>query len=44
MISVEKDEARIVRWICRVRPEEKISAEELKLNSMRECFQDIGLQ
>ena len=33
MISVEKDEARMVRWICRVRPEEKISAKELKLNS-----------
>ena len=44
MISVEKDEARMVRWICRVRPEEKISAKELKLNSMRECFQDIRLQ
>lgn len=44
MISVEKDEARMVRWICRVRPEEKISAKELKLNSMMECFQDIRLQ
>ena len=44
MIRLERDDARIFRWICSVRPEYRISAEEvrimLKLNNMRKCSQD----
>lgn len=38
----------MVKWICNIRPEDKISAEEfntrLKLKSMRECLQDKRLK
>ena len=48
MIRLEKNGARMVRWMCNIRPEEKLSAEELKtefkLNSMRDCLLDRRLQ
>ena len=48
MIRLERNDARMVLRICNVRPEERISAEELrismKLNSMREYLQDRRLQ
>ena len=43
-VRLERNDARMVKWICNIRPEDKISAEELKtrikLKSMRECLQD----
>ena len=43
-----KNDARIVRRVCKVRPENWISTEEvrarLKLKSMRACVQDRRLQ
>ena len=46
-VRLESNDARIVRWICNVKPEYRISAEELrsrpKLKSMRECLQDKRL-
>ena len=48
LIRLEKNDARIVRWVCNVRSEDSISAEELrtrlKLKSTRECFQNRRLQ
>ena len=48
VISLLRKDASLVRWRCHVRPEDKISAEELrarlKLNSMKEYLQDRGLQ
>ena len=42
MIRLERSDARIVRWMFKIRPEDTISAEELrnrlKLKSMRECL------
>ena len=39
--------ARMIKWICNVRPEDRIFAEEcrtlLKLKSMRECLQNKRL-
>ena len=47
VIRLESNDARIVRWIYNVKPEYRISAEELrsrpKLRSMRECLQDKRL-
>ena len=44
VIRVQRTDTRKVRWMCNVRPDDKISAEELrtrlKLNSMREYLQD----
>lgn len=41
MIRLELSDARMVRRMCNVRPEDRTLAEELKirlkLNSMREC-------
>ena len=48
VIRLERNGARIGRWMCSARPEERISAEELsstlKLISMRECLQDKTLK
>ena len=42
VIRLERNDARIVRWMCNVRPEDSISAEEprtrLKLKSVRKCL------
>ena len=47
-IRLERDGARMVRWMCSIRPERRISLREhktrLKLNSTRECLQDRILQ
>ena len=47
-IRLERDDARMVRWMCSIRPERRISAGELKtrlkLNSTRECLKDRILQ
>ena len=41
---MQRNDAKIVRWMINVRPEDRISAEELKngmtLNSSRECLQN----
>ena len=48
MIRLDRNDARMVRWMCKVRPENRISAEELrtrlKLKSMSKCLQDRRLQ
>ena len=48
VIRLERNGARIGRWMCSARPEERISAEELsstlKLISMREGLQDKTLK
>ena len=48
MIGLERNDSRVVRWMCSVGPVDRISAEELrtrlKLNSMREYLQDMTLQ
>ena len=48
MIILKWNNARMARWICSVRSEYRISAEELrtklKFNSMNECLQDKRLQ
>ena len=48
VIRLERNGARICRWMCNARPEERISAEELsstlKLISMREGLQDKTLK
>ena len=51
VIRLERNDARIVRWMFKIRPEDTISAEELrtrlKLKSMRECLKyrrmEVGL-
>ena len=44
MIRLEKNHAKMIRWMCNFRPEDKISAEELrtklKWNSLREYLLD----
>ena len=46
-IKLEKTDVRMTRWMCNVKSEDKISAEELrtrlKLNMMRECLPDKRL-
>ena len=48
MIRLEKNDARMVKWMCNVRCEDKISPTELKtglqLNSMKKCLHDRRLQ
>ena len=48
MIKRERNDVRMVGWICNVRPEDVISAKELrttlKMNSMRKCSQGRSLQ
>ena len=48
VIRLERDDVRMVRWMCSDRLEYKISAEELrtrlKLKSMKECSQDTRLE
>ena len=48
MIRLERSDARIVKWMFSVRPEDRISAKELKtrlkLNDMMKCMQDGILQ
>ena len=43
VIRLERNDAWMVRWMCNIRPEDSISAEEfktrLKMNSIRECLQ-----
>ena len=45
VIRVERNDARMVRFMCNVRPDDRISAEEhrtrLKLSSMRGFLQNI---
>ena len=45
MIKRERNDVRMVGWLCNVRPEDVISAKELrttlKMNSMRECSQGL---
>ena len=42
--GLERNDARMVRWVYNVKSEDKISVEELcirlKLNSMKECLED----
>ena len=44
VIRLERDDARMLRWICSVRTRNRISSDELrtrlKLKSMREPLQD----
>ena len=44
VIKLEKNDAKVVGWVCNVRPEYRNSIEELnnklKLNSMKECLQN----
>ena len=44
VIKLDKNDAKVVGWMCNVRPEYRNSIEELnnklKLNSMRECLQN----
>lgn len=42
MIRLEEKDARKVKWMCNVRPEGRISAEELR--GMRECLPERSLQ
>ena len=48
VIRLERNDARIVRWMFRIRPEDKTSAEELrtrlKLKSMGECLHDRKME
>ena len=48
MIGLERNDSRMVRWMCSVGSVDRISVEELrtrlKLNSMREYLQDRTLQ
>ena len=48
VIRLERNDATMIRWLCNVRPEDRIYAEELEtrliLKSMRECLQDRRLQ
>ena len=48
VIRLERNDSRMARWICTVRPQQRISTEELrarlKLNSLRECLQNRRLQ
>ena len=43
-----REDTRMVRWMCNISPEDRISAEELKtrlkLKTMRECLQDRRLE
>ena len=43
-----RSDAKMIRWMCNIRPGNRISAEEfrikLKLNSRVECLQDRTLQ
>ena len=43
--KLERNDAKMVRWMCNVRPEDRISTEErgtrLKLRSRRKCLQDM---
>ena len=45
---LQKNDARMVRWVCNIRAEDKVSAEELRtrltLKSTKECLPDRGLQ
>lgn len=47
-MRLERDGARLVRWVYNVRPEDRIYEKELntslKLNSMREWLQDRRLE
>ena len=44
---IDRNDARMVRWMCNVRPEDRISAEELrtrlKLMGTKECLEDRRL-
>ena len=48
LIRLEKNDTWMVRWMCNVRSEKKISAEELKtrlkLKSIKKCLEDRTLQ
>ena len=44
MIRLEEKDARKVKWMCNVRPEGRISAEELRAKGMRECLPERSLQ
>ena len=48
VVNIERNGARMIRWMCNVRPEDNISTEELKtrlkLNSMKECLLDRRLE
>ena len=48
LITLERNDAKMARWMCNVRPEDRICSEEfrtrLKLKSMREYVQDRRLQ
>ena len=45
VIKLETDDARMIKWMHNVRPEDRISAVELRnrvqLNTMRECLMFI---
>ena len=44
MIRLEEKDVRKVKWMCNVRPEGRISAEELRTKGMRECLPERNLQ
>ena len=48
VVRLARNDARMVRWMCKVRPEDRIYAEELrarlKLKGVRECLQNRRLQ
>ena len=48
VIRLDRNDGRMVRKICNIRPEKRIFEDELrtrlKLNSVRECAQDRRLQ
>ena len=48
VIRIKRNDARMARWICNIRPEDRISAEELttklKFDSASECLQDKRLE
>lgn len=47
VIRSDRNDAKVIRWICNFRPEDSISAEELratlKLNSMKEYLLNTKL-
>ena len=46
VMRLERNDKRMFRWMCNVRPEGRICTEELrtgiKLKSIRECLWDMG--
>ena len=47
-IRLQRNDARMARWMCNIRPENRIVAEgirtRLELKNMKECLQDRKLQ